>query len=135
MNSVENLHIDFHFSAQAPLIPRLIQPTRINLTPSPILSACLLACLMPFNMSARYFELEGKTLNYYVTSESMAWKGNFRLTPTTRLCQEVVIDDRRCFFVQNHKKRLYMCAENSNERDMWVQVLHRCIQALAMQAS
>ena len=86
----------------------------------------------PFHCALlRYFELEGKTLNYYQSSDSMAWKGNFRLTATSRVCSHVVIDDRRCFFLENDSKRLFMMAESDDERERWVHVLRQCISLLA----
>lgn len=60
----------------------------------------------------------------------MTWKGNFRLTAATQLCPHVVIDARRCFYVQNRKRRLYMEADSDNERELWLQVLRQSLAQL-----
>lgn len=77
----------------------------------------------------RYFELEGRTLNYYASSESMEWKGNFRIMASTQLCPAAIIDDRVLgFYLQNKNKRLYLEAANEYDRDKWASVLRHCIE-------
>ena len=78
----------------------------------------------------RYFELEGRTLNYYVTRDGMQWKGNFRFTAQTEICPDARIDDRNCFFVENHNRRLYLQAETIYDKESWINVIQKCINSL-----